>query len=256
MPCNKNTPSSAPKAPTKGQAFLRGGISVLPILLGVFPFSLVLGFAMKQSALSPLQSASFAASILAGTAQLATVQLYAAATPGVIIVLTALVINLRYAMYGLSMEPLVRGKPIPLRIFYAYIMSDQSYAFTMAEAEEHPERPHITSFFLGASLVIYAFWQGGIALGYLLGSVIPSWLSLHFTIPLVFLSLLIPHLKDGKRRFAAGAAALSALVLVPLLPLQTGLLAAILMGMGGGILYETFAPSARDARNQKEEEKL
>jgi len=249
VPILQSSPDTPPATPTKRQAFRRGGISVLPILLGVFPFSLVLGFAMKESGLSPLQSASFAASVLAGTAQLATVQLYAAATPGVLIVITALVINLRYAMYGLSMEPLVRHTSIPVRIFYAYIMSDQSYAFTMAEAEEHPGHPHITSFFLGASLVLYVFWQGGIALGYLLGSVIPSWLPLDFTIPLVFLSLLMPHLKDGKRRFAAGAAALGALVMVPLLPLQTGLLAAILTGMGGGILYEFFA-----SRNPRKKE--
>lgn len=243
--------NSNPPEETKTQTFRRGGKSVLPILLGVFPFSLVLGVAMKESGLSPLQTASFAASVLAGTAQLATVQLYAAAAPGIFIVLTALVINLRYAMYGLSMEPLVREKSIATRIFYAYIMSDQSYAFTMAEAEEGPSAPYITSFFLGASLTLYAFWQGGIALGYLLGSIIPSWLSLDFTIPLVFLSLLIPHLKEGKRRFTASITALGAIVMVPLLPLQSGLLGAIITGMGAGILYRKYWGTFRESPKEK-----
>ncbi|HOO63622.1 MAG TPA: AzlC family ABC transporter permease [Synergistaceae bacterium] len=238
-----------PKKP-KARAFRRGAKSVLPILLGVFPFSLVLGFAMKETGLSPLQTVSFAASVLAGTAQLATVQLYAEAAPGILIVLTALTINLRYAMYGLSMEPLVREKSILTRIFYAYIMSDQSYAFTMAEAEEHPSEQHITWFFLGASLVLYFFWQTGIGLGYVLGSVIPSWLPLDFTIPLVFMSLLVPHLKGSKRQFAAGTAALASLVLVPLLPLQSGLLASILIGMGSGILYEKHTKASK--KEQKE----
>lgn len=218
---------------------LRGARAIVPILVGILPFAVVFGFLMRQSDLSPFQSAFFALGLLAGASQIATVHLHAAGAPIFIIVATAVAINMRYAMYSLSMEPLIREEPWWKRLFSAFIVSDQSYAFTMAEAESNPENPDITSFFLGAAVMLYIVWEIGILTGYTIGAVIPSGVPLDFAIPLVFMSLLIPHLKDRGRNLSALTAGVAAIFLAPLLPLQSGLLAALIVGIAVGFLYES-----------------
>ncbi len=219
---------------------LRGARAILPIMVGILPFAVVFGFLMRQTGLSFLQSAFFAVGLIAGASQIATVHLYAAGAPFAIIVLTAVAINMRYAMYSLSLEPLFREESWCTRLFSAFIVSDQSYGFTMAEAEANPENPSMANFFLGASVMLYAMWELGIFVGFTLGSVIPPGLPLDFAIPLVFMTLLVPHLADSPRICAAVLSGLSAVILVPILPLQSGLLAALMIGICAGFVMETF----------------
>lgn len=217
--------------------FIRGGKAVAPTLIGVIPFAVVFGFAMKNALFSGLQSSFFSLSLLAGASQLAAVQLYATESPAFIIVLTAVIINLRYSMYSLSIQPILGDKPYMLRLFASFIITDQSYAFTMTEYEKDPGNHFLPSFFLGASMLIVISWEAGILLGYNLGAVIPATHFLDFVIPLIFMSLLIPHLGGRDRQVASLTGGLSAVIMVPLLPLQLGLLAAILIGIGSGICY-------------------
>jgi len=216
--------------------FFRGMRSVIPILIGVVPFAVVLGFAMKNARFSIPQGAFFALSMLGGTAQLASVQLYAENSPVLIIITTALIINLRYSMYSLSLYPILRERTFAERFFAAFIVSDQSYAFTMAEAERNPRKSSLPAFFFGASAMVFLVWVGSIFLGFNVGTFIPPELSLDFAIPLVFMSLLIPHLKGRDRTISAAIAALASALLVHTLPLHSGLLAAILIGIGAGLL--------------------
>jgi predicted branched-subunit amino acid permease len=68
--------------------------SIIPILIGVFPFAVVLGFAMKNARFSLPEGTFFALSMFGGTAQLASVQLYVGNSPALIIIATAIIINL------------------------------------------------------------------------------------------------------------------------------------------------------------------
>jgi len=232
-----------------GKEFLRGARSVTPILIGIMPFSVVFGFAMRNAGLSGMESSFFALSLLAGASQLASVQLYALQTPALIILATAVVINLRYSMYSLSLRSILEDRPYFERLFAAFIVSDQSYAFTMTEADRNPGNPFLPSFLFGTSITIYAVWEAGIFLGYNLGTIIPAGLSLDFAIPLVFLSLLIPHLKDRDRQISALTGAAAALILVPRFPLQSGMLVSMIIGIASGMIYNAFEHDGRGDRS-------
>lgn len=217
---------------------LRGARAVLPILVGIIPFALVLGFIMRQTGRTAAESGFFSFSLIAGTSQVATVHLFAAGAPFLVIVATAIMINMRYAMYSLSLVPLLEGEPWWKRLLCAYVISDQSYAFTMAEVENNPDNGNIPGFLIGASLGVFLPWAAAIAVGYHAGSIIPASLPLDFTIPLVFTALLAPQLKDRPRIGAALIAAAGAIVLVPAMPLQLGFLTALLFGVGAGLLLD------------------
>lgn len=229
--------------------FFRGMKSIVPILVGLVPFSLVLGFAIKNAGFTGAQGTFFSVSMLGGTAQIAAAQLYAENSPAVIILATALVINLRYSMYSLSLYPILEDCSLPERLFAAFIVSDQSYAFTMAEVENNARNPFLPAFFFGASSMVFSVWLGGIFLGFNIGTVIPPELSLDFAIPLVFMSLLTPHLKGRDRQISAVAGGAASIFLVHALPLQSGLLAAILIGIAAGIVAGCLkTPDAEEAR--------
>lgn len=216
--------------------FLRGARSGVPLMIGIVPFALILGLAAREAGLTTVQGVFFSTALLGGTAQLAAVQLYGTQASAMVVIATAIIINMRYSMYSLSLYPVLKGRSFTERIFAAYCLSDQSYAVTMAEYEKAPNNPFLPAFSLGASLAIFAVWIFSILLGYNIGNVIPKELSLDFTIPLVFMFLLVPHLKGWDRQVSALAGGVAAVILVPRLPLQSGLLVAILLGIGAGIV--------------------
>jgi predicted branched-subunit amino acid permease len=215
--------------------FLRGARCTVPLFLGLVPFALVLGVAANEAGLDAAQGAFFSLSMLAGTAQLAAVQLYGAGASATIILFTAIVVNLRYSMYSLSLFQILGEKTFFERLLAAFFLSDQSYVITMTERETNEANPFLPAFFFGSSLAVYIVWVSGIFLGFSLKAIIPAGLSLDFSIPLVFIYFLIPHLKGRDRQFSVIAGAVSSVVLVPRLPLQSGLLVSILIGIGSGM---------------------
>jgi predicted branched-subunit amino acid permease len=81
-----------------------------------------------------------------------------------------------------------------------------------------------------------------VALGILLGTKVPPGWSLDFTIPLVFLALVMPSLVTRAHWCAAGAASVMA-IFTQSMPLKLGLIAAAAVGIVVGTLL--------DARNEK-----
>ena len=80
-------------------------------------------------------------------------------------------------------------------------------------------------------------WQISVGIGMFVGARLPSNWSLEFTIPLTFLALAVPAIKD---RFTAAAAIIAGLmaVLANGAPFKTGLVIAALVGILAGMLYE------------------
>lgn len=237
-PSDPSVPSPAGRRRGGWTEPLRGARAVLPILVGVIPFALVLGFIMRQTGRTSAESGFFSFSLIAGTAQVATVHLFAAGAPLLVIIATTVMINMRYALYSLSLVPILQRESWWRRLFCAYIISDQSYAFTMAEAERNPDNSDITGFLIGASLGVFLPWAAAVLIGYHAGAVIPPSLPLDFTIPLVFTALLAPQLKDRGRIASALTAAAAAVILIPTMPLQLGFLAALLAGVVVGVLLD------------------
>jgi predicted branched-subunit amino acid permease len=92
-------------------------------------------------------------------------------------------------------------------------------------------------FYLGAGAALWLTWQVSTVLGILLGTRIPESWSLEFALPLTFIAMLVPMLKDGPMVGAAIASAVVAL-LAAALPYNLGLVLAALVGIGVGVLLE------------------
>jgi 4-azaleucine resistance transporter AzlC len=223
------------KASTK--AFWDGVRAEAPLLIGVVPFGLIYGALALNAGLSRASSQAMSSIVFAGSAQFITTQLVRDAVPGLVIILTIAVVNLRHMLYSASVAPYLRDLPMRWKALLAYLLTDEAYAVTVSHYEEAGLTPVSHWFFLGAGLTLWSSWQLSTAAGIFLGTAIPETWSLDFTIPLVFIALVMPALKDRP----SVAAALSAGVVAVLaygLPYKLGLIAAALVGILVGTWLE------------------
>jgi 4-azaleucine resistance transporter AzlC len=221
--------------------FFFGVRAELPILIGVVPFGMIYGVLAIGAGLPPLAAQAMSAIVFAGSAQFLATGLYSAGAPGMVIVLTTGVVNLRHALYSASIAPYTRRLSLAWKGLLAYLLTDEAYAVTithyLAGETEAQAIQYKHWFFLGAGLALWSAWQASTAVGILMGSVIPSSWSLDFTLALTFIALVVPNIKDWAGLLAALASGVIA-VLAAGLPFKLGLVVASLVGITVGMLVE------------------
>jgi 4-azaleucine resistance transporter AzlC len=217
--------------------FIAGFQAELPLLLGVIPFGMIYGALALEAGLSPAAAQAMSAIIFGGSAQFITTQLVAGGAPGLVIILTVAVVNLRHMLYSASVAPYLQHLPLRWKAGLAYLLTDEAYAMAIQ---------HLTTtqgsnkhwFFLGTGLTLWTFWQLSTAAGILLGAVIPESWSLDFTISLTFIALIVPALKDRPSVAAALVAGVTALLAYSM-PYRLGIVVAAILGVTVGVLLES-----------------
>lgn len=217
-------------------AFLSGAKTIAPILLGVIPFALIAGVSAVEAGFSKYEALGMSTIVFAGAAQLAVVDLVGRHASVAVIVLTALIINLRFSMYSASLAPHFSGLSLCRRALLAYLLTDQAYAVSIT-AYYGNQHSHKQWFFFGAALIMWGVWQAGNAVGIFLGANIPQSWSLDFAVPLTFLALLFPAITNRPSLIAAAIAGVLALI-GHSLPYNSGLVLAAAGGIAAGSLAE------------------
>jgi predicted branched-subunit amino acid permease len=216
---------------------LAGCRAIAPILLSVVPFALVSGVAAVGAGLPTAPAIAMASIVFAGSSQLVAVSLIGGGAPAAVVLLSAFVVNLRFAMYSASLAPhLARLRPAE-KWMGAYLLTDQAYAVSMDRFGEREVTREGAWFYLGAGVIMWLTWQVGSAVGVLLGAQLPASWSLDFTVALSFIALLVPLMKDRAAVLAAVAAGGAAVALVAL-PLRLGLVCSALVGIAVGFVVE------------------
>jgi 4-azaleucine resistance transporter AzlC len=218
-------------------AFTAGARAFLPLVLGIMPFALVSGVAAIAAGLSVPSALSMSFLVYAGSAQLVALQLLTANAPAVLIVFTALVVNLRFMIYSATLAPSMERNSWFFKALSAYVITDQSYALAMNLALRLPNAAHRAWFHLGAALTMWLLWQVAAMVGIFLGAQVPSDWQLEFTIPLTFIALVVPRIKDRVSGSVALTAAICA-ALTAALPFKTGLLISLLAAVTVGLALE------------------
>jgi 4-azaleucine resistance transporter AzlC len=210
----------------------------LPALVAVVPFGLVTGVA-AAGVLTVAQAIGMSYLVFAGSAQLAALQLIGLGSPFVVVLVTTLLINLRFALYSATFAPHLREARWPLRTLLASTMTDHAMAFASQRFGAYPERGGKVAYFAGLALSIWLFWTSSSTIGVLVGAALPSGWSLEFAVPLMFLGLWIVTLMRGSSPvWAAGGVAAVVAILARPLPLNAGLLLAAFAGIAAGLWWE------------------
>jgi 4-azaleucine resistance transporter AzlC len=209
-------------------AFARGFWVMAPLWLGVIPFALAYAVTARSAGFSLLQTQALSALVFAGSAQLSAVGLFAAGAAGFEIVLTTLLLNVRHALYGLSL-----GREFRLtrreRPVAAFFLTDESFGVVSGARERS------FPFLLGAELSLFMMWNLATFGGFLLGAAIPDpeRLGVDLIFPVAFLALLVPLVRTRVELTVALASGALAFGLGRVVP---GGLPILLTGIGGSLL--------------------
>lgn len=205
--------------------------AMLPITTGIFPFGVVMGTVFAEAKLSFFQAFTMNFVVFAGASQLAAVDLMIKIAAGIIVVITGLIINLRFLLYSAALSPVVQRSNFWIKIFCAFNLTDQSYTVMAAYQDKLKTSEEAVRFYLGACLCMSLTWHASVILGFIFGNIAPAWLSLDFAVPLSFVALVIPTIKNKKYLIVAACSSFFSLLLYPL-PYKIGLISTALLGLG------------------------
>jgi predicted branched-subunit amino acid permease len=229
--------------------FLKGALDGLPFFIVIMPFAVLFGVMSTQAGLNMIQVMGFSFLVIAGAAQLTALQLMTEQAPTIIVIITALAVNLRMAMYSAALTPHFGEAPFWKRAFAAYFLFDQPYALSALEFEKNPDLTlaQKLQYYFGVALPIACLWWIATFLGALLHEHIPTNLGVDFAIPISFLALIAPML----RTIAHLATAMTSCILVILFadfPNGSGLLAASIIALIVGAQIDARLETRREAR--------
>lgn len=179
----------------------------------------------------------------AGSAQLTSLPLIAAAAPVWVIGLTALVTNLRFVICGAAMRGWLTAYSPRRRATIGYFTGDFSFVLFMNRVEREGAFAHRDAWLFGMAVSNWVSWQRSSVVGIVAGAFIPTEWGLQFAGTLALLALVVPLCRQ--RAGAAGAVASGLVALIGHeWPLKSGLLAGVVAGI---IVATVVGGSARPA---------
>lgn len=233
-------------AATDKSAFWIGLRDGLPFVFVVVPFAVLFGVVAIDAGLTLAQTLGFTVLVIAGASQFAAVQLMLDNAAIGFVLMAALAVNMRMAMYSASLVPYLGAAPLWQRALISYLNFDQSYMMSMSKFEEAPDMPLAdkVSYFLGVSAAIAPLWCVSTLVGALVGKAIPEALAIDFFLPIAFLSMVAPMLRTVAHIAAAFVSVVVSLLLIGL-PSGSGLLVAAVCAMATGVIVESWFARAQ-----------
>ena len=170
--------------------FLKGVKHGIPIALGYLSVSFAFGMECVKAGLTPLQALLISMTNLTSAGQLAGLQVMIAQSSLIEMALTQFIINLRYALMGLSLgQKLGPSMNTPRRMFFSFANTDEIFAV----ASSQPEKLH-HHYLYGLMLTPYIGWSLGTILGAVAGQLLPEFVrsALGIAIYGMFIAIVIP----------------------------------------------------------------
>lgn len=220
---------------TLNDDFRAGARAILPLLPPGATVGLVTGLAASAIGLTTLQAGVMAMVVYSPSVMLAAFGLLEAGAPAVILVVTSLVVGVRFMLLSLSISSYLDRVSVPWRWLLAYFLWTPVYALSIERYEAVPETDR-RWFYLGTAVPLWATVQVTVLAGASFGASVPAALQLDFVVPLAFIALLA-RLVSSRPGMVAALVAGAIAVWGTLLPLNTGIIAATLGGTAAGVLY-------------------
>ncbi len=219
--------------------FRYGVRDISPLMVSLCAWGLVTGVAMTKAGLDWWAGLLMSMLVFAGSAQLTALPLLVVGAPVWLIFTAALIVNVRFVIFGAVAQPYFRRYPAMQRMLIGFVMTDATFVNFMAAYGEHKgDATHFQTWhLLGGGIVSWVLWQITSLAGLLLGAAIPTEWSLEFAGMLALLAILIPMCVTRPALFAVAVSGIVAWVCQPL-PLRMGLLVSVIAGVLAGYWAE------------------
>ena len=226
------------------KAALDGIKTIVPLMIPGIPVGLVIGLVIAERGVPAFLGWSTSWIIFAGSSQLAAIELIGEGASVAVIVLTVFFINARHIIYSAAMRDRFSVYPFWVRLLAPYVLIDQQFAAAETAPELVDPTPRYRLWhFLGAGAFLWTIWQIAVAAGIFLGDVVREEWQLIFSVPILFLGLMVLAIRN-KAGVAAAVVGGTLAVLGRELPQGSGLLLAIIAGMTVGAVIEQRSEAA------------
>lgn len=222
---------------SRGASLIAGARDTIPMLVGAAPFGVIFGTLVAAGPLVLWHGQLMSLTVFAGSSQFIALGLVAGHAGLLVIWFTTVIVNLRHALYGAALLPLVAHLPAPWRWLLGFLLTDETFAVVAGHQARHGRTPLGHWYFLGSGVAMYVNWQIWTAIGLLFGASFPELrsLGLDFALAATFIAIVVPQLSRLPHLAAAIAAGMAAYLLRNL-PYQLGLFAAVLVGVAVGVV--------------------
>ena len=161
------------------------------------PVGLVVGLLVTERGVPSFLGYSTSWVIFAGSSQLAAVELIADNASALVIILTVFFINARHIIYSAALRERFSIYPTWVRVMAPYLLTDQQFAVAETVPELVDPTPRYRLWhFLGAGIFMWSVWQLSVIAGILVGDFVRDEWQLIFTVPILFLGLMILSIKN------------------------------------------------------------
>ena len=218
-----------PETTFTAAGFRRGYAQAQPLAIGVFAYAVTFGLLASDAGLSVLEAMLMSALVYSGSAQVATV---GTLSPGATVlagVVTVLMLNARYMLYGAALRPWLGQASVGNAYSSLYFLGDGNWVLAM---KAHADGEHDAAYVLGSGLAMFLPWVGGTLLGSVAGGWMahPRLLALDFLLTAFCAAMAVGLFKSRADLWPAGAALGVALVANAVAPSGWTIVAAGLTG--------------------------
>ncbi len=177
-------------------SFLKGIRDGIPICLGYLSVSFAFGIFSVESGLSILETLLISMANVTSAGQLAGVPIICGGGSLIEIAISQLVINMRYALMGVSLSQKF-GKSVKIidRFLIAFVNTDEVFAVASGNGGAVGKR-----YLYGLILTPYLGWSGGTLLGAVAGNILPATIisALGVAIYGMFIAIVVPAMKGSR----------------------------------------------------------
>lgn len=232
--------------------FFRGVGHGIPICLGYLSVSFGFGILAIKSGLSTFDSVLISMTNLTSAGQAAGVGIIASCGGFAEMVLTQLIINLRYALMGISLsQKLDDSFSLRHRFLASFGITDEIFAVASSN-----EKPILPIYMYGMILISFVGWTLGTLFGALAGSLLPTIVTDAMGLLLygMFIAIIVPPAKkDRGVLWAIFLAALCAVTFKYLLSFISSGFAIIISALVSSVICAILFPVGEDEKEAKEE---
>ncbi|MEG6521972.1 AzlC family ABC transporter permease [Desulfotomaculum sp. 1211_IL3151] len=194
----------------------------IPIVLGYLPLGVAFGVLANQVGMSIIQATMMSVLCFTGAGQYIALGVMQVGGAVFTIIVANALVNLRYLLFATSLVPYFKGQvPTAIGTLLSYGLTDETYAVAMNRYQDHPPT---ASYMAGLNITSHLGWISSTLLGAILGSFIGDTdrLGLNFTLPAMYICLLVFIINRKSDTIVALASALLCLLIGYLLPATMG----------------------------------
>ena len=191
----------------------RAFVSSLPVMMGYLAMGFAAGVLLAAHSgvkFPALWGALTSATSISGALQFMIVDWIRMQTPLLQVALLTLCLNIRYAMYGLSLIGKFKNITWWKKLYLIWSLTDETYALEVAEKESSPDDS--IRYCLTLAALNHLYWIIGVTAGAVAGMALPfSDKGIDFAMTALFIVILTDQCREAQNRVPAATGGIAAL---------------------------------------------